>query len=186
MSGQTVRRKIGTAAQQDGADLRDVMAGVCAPVAIATTSTSGRPHGTTVSTFTWLSLTPPLVTIALHQKSDLLRLLRRTRRVGINLLSVHQEQLARDFAHDGVDRFSTAVWAEDHGLPMLHGSIGWVVCDSVRLVRGGDHDLVVGQVVHARHMHGPPLVYHERRFGTHSRFAEPELHVRLPRDATAS
>jgi flavin reductase (DIM6/NTAB) family NADH-FMN oxidoreductase RutF len=107
-----------------------------------------------------------MVTIALRQTSHLLYLLRKTGRLGINLLGVHQEQLARDFAQDGIDRFSTVAWAEDHGLPLLRGGIGWIVCDSVRLVRGGDHELVVGQVVHAEHVKSLPLVYRERQFGT--------------------
>ncbi|MBE3016053.1 flavin reductase family protein [Microbispora sp. NEAU-D428] len=144
----------------------DTCASVCTPVAIATSIWSGRPHGTTVSAFMSLSLTPPLVALALDRRSALLRTLRRAGRVGINVLTADQERLARVFARTDVDRFAGVAWTEDHALPRLAGQGGWIACEVVDLVRGGDHLIVVGHVLHAVPASAPPLVYHERAFGT--------------------
>ena len=44
---------------------RDAMARVAAPVTVVTTSVDGVPTGTTVSAFASLSITPPMVLLAL-------------------------------------------------------------------------------------------------------------------------
>jgi len=41
------------------------MGSVCTPVSVVTSYDSTRPHGTTVSAFCSLSLTPPMVLVAL-------------------------------------------------------------------------------------------------------------------------
>lgn len=150
------------------AEFRDVMAAVCSPVVVATSIHAGRPHGTTVSAFTSLSLSPPLVTVALNRRSNLLRMLRKTRKLGINILGRHQEQVAKAFAHEGADRFSSVSWTEDRGLPCIDDSAGWVVCDVTQLIRGGDHVIAIGCVTHATRTSTPPLIYHDRLFGTWS------------------
>jgi hypothetical protein len=62
---------------------RDVMATVCAPVTVVTTTTAdGKPYGTTVSAFASLSLDPPLVMIALGNRSGLLAHARASGRIG--------------------------------------------------------------------------------------------------------
>ncbi|TQS19102.1 flavin reductase family protein [Microbispora sp. KK1-11] len=144
----------------------DTCASVCAPVAIATSMWSDRPHGTTVSAFMSLSLTPPLVALALDQRSALLRTLRRSGRVGINILTADQERLARVFARTDVDRFTGVAWTEDNALPRLVGQGGWIACQVVDIVQGGDHLVVVGHVLHAVPASVSPLVYHNRTFGT--------------------
>ncbi|WP_334663337.1 flavin reductase family protein [Streptomyces cyaneofuscatus] len=54
----------------------------------------GRPHGTMVSAFAPLSLTPPMVLISLDQHSHLLAVIRRSGR----FLGAHQADLASAFA----------------------------------------------------------------------------------------
>jgi hypothetical protein len=39
------------------------------------------------------------------------------------------------------------------------------------MVAGGDHLIVVGLVGRAEARDGAPLVYHQREFGTHSRYS---------------
>ena len=46
-------------------DFREVMAGVPTPVSVVTTLTDGHPHGTTVSAFASLSMTPPMVLVSI-------------------------------------------------------------------------------------------------------------------------
>jgi len=53
----------------------------------------GRTHGTTVSAFCSLSAEPPLVLVALDKRSDLLALLRASRRFAVNVLAAGQEEI---------------------------------------------------------------------------------------------
>jgi len=152
---------------------RDMMAGVCAPVTVVTTMTSAGPHGTTVSSFSSLSLDPPLISAAFDRGSALLPQILATGRFGVNILGHAQHELATTFARRGGDRFAATRWFADHGLPRLAGAAGWLVCELDRSIEAGDHLLLFGLVVAASNRPGrAPLVYAHRTFGTHSRFAE--------------
>ncbi|HEV7975676.1 flavin reductase family protein [Amycolatopsis sp.] len=147
---------------------RAVMATVCTPVSVITAMDGQRPHGTTVSAFASLSLEPPMVLVALALNSDLLRLVRATRRFGVNVLGRHQADLAQNFARKGEDKFDDAEWCLAGGVPRLTGAPGWLVCQVTELVPGGDHLVALGAVIEAETGTGAPLTYHERRFGTHA------------------
>jgi len=149
------------------AAFRDVMASVATPVSVVTAFDGLRPHGTTVSAFASLSFDPVMVLVSLARTSRLLPLLRTGGRVGINLLSSLQGPIARDFAAKDRDRFESAQWHAEAEVPVLDGVVGWLACDITGLVPGGDHVIVLGEVVAAQGGPLPPLTYHQRRFGTH-------------------
>jgi flavin reductase (DIM6/NTAB) family NADH-FMN oxidoreductase RutF len=146
---------------------REAMAEVCGPVTIVTTMEDGRPHGTTVSAFTSLSLDPPMVSVALDRRSDLLAMVRRTGRLAVNVLSADQELLARRFARKGADKFDGIAWTADDGLPRLPGAIAWLRCSVLPVIEGGDHVIALARVDQVITLPGQPLTYHRRRFGTH-------------------
>ncbi|GAB3384541.1 flavin reductase family protein [Amycolatopsis echigonensis] len=158
----------------DGHRFRAVMAAVCAPVTIVTTtSAAGDPRGATVSSFTSLSLDPPLVSVAFDRRSALLAEIQAAGRFGVNLLGHGQDDLALRFATRGADRFGgDTAWFADDGLPRLRDAAGWVACDLERTVEAGDHLLIFGLVTALGRTELPPLVYAHRTFGTHSRFAD--------------
>ncbi|MGY1602480.1 flavin reductase family protein [Geodermatophilus sp. SYSU D00815] len=149
------------------AAFREVMAGVCTPVSVVTVLRHGRPHGTTVSAFASLSMAPPMLLVALDRGSELLARLAVGRPFGVNVLGAGQADLAAAFARKGPDRFAGARWVTDTGAPRLTGSPGWLACTVAQLVDGGDHVVVLGDVVRAAAADGPPLTYHARTFGTH-------------------
>jgi len=153
-------------------DFRDVMAGVCTPVSVVTTMDGARPHGTTVSAFSSLSMRPPMVLVALDRNSELLALVRRSGRFGLNVLACGQSGLAKRFAGKGNAKFDGVEWAPANGLPRLPGVTAWLACSVAEVVEGGDHLVVLGEVEAAQRGLAPPLTYHARTFGTHSRREE--------------
>ena len=152
---------------------REVMAGVCTPVSVVTALAGGTPHGTTVSAFASLSLNPPMVLVALDRGSDLLVMIRQTRHFGLNVLSSSQSALARAFARKGgAGKFAGVAWDVEAGVPRLPGGSGFLACDVVNFVEGGDHVVLLGLVRAADTDTGSPLTYHAREFGTHSALDE--------------
>jgi flavin reductase (DIM6/NTAB) family NADH-FMN oxidoreductase RutF len=137
----------------DAATFRAVMASVAAPVSVVTVMAGQRPHGSTVSAFTSLSLDPPMVLVSLARASD--------------LLAAGQAALARAFARKGDDKFDGVAWVPEAGVPRLPGCAGWLACAVEQVVPGGDHEVVLGRVIAAEHADFPPLTYHQRSFGTH-------------------
>ena len=144
---------------------REALGAVCAPVAVVT-SHDGRPHGTTVSAFSSLSLEPPLVLVALDRASDLLDMIRRSGRYGINVLAHDQGDIATRFARKGADKFDDVPWELDTDLPRLEGIGSWIACRLHDLIDGGDHVIAVGFVEHAEASPAHPLLYRQRAFGT--------------------
>lgn len=149
-------------------EFRAVMAGVATPVSVVTTLTDGAPHGTTVSAFASLSMTPPMVLVSLDRGSELLARLGHGSVFGVNVLGSDQAALALAFARKGSDKFTGVDWAPDAGAPRLAGSPGWLACTVSQLVEGGDHVIVLGEVQRAATTAAAPLTYHARTFGTHA------------------
>jgi flavin reductase (DIM6/NTAB) family NADH-FMN oxidoreductase RutF len=151
---------------------RDAMRYVPMPVAVITTLVGDAPHGTTVSAFGSLSLEPPMIYAALDVRSDLLELVRRTRRFGVNVLAASQRDLALAFARKGVDKFDGVEWRIEDGLPRLPSTATWIACDVDRLFARGDHVVALGTVVGVEPSALAPLVYYDRHFGTYLEAAD--------------
>ena len=146
------------------------MAGVCAPVAVITTTEPEGPYGATVSSLASLSLRPALISIALDRGSSLLTHILSSRRFGVNILCSGQDEMAMLFAKRGADRFGCCDWSTVDGLPRLDGVAGWAACELHQQVEAGDHLLLIGEVTRAVSSPRAPLIYGHRIFGTHSRF----------------
>jgi flavin reductase (DIM6/NTAB) family NADH-FMN oxidoreductase RutF len=112
---------------------------------------------------------PPMVAVALDGKSELLGLVRQTRRFGLNVLSCDQISLARQFASKGRDKAEGTVWSIDNGSPRLAGVSGWLACKVADVVAGGDHWIVLGSVMAATAGCTTPMTYHASTFGRHSK-----------------
>lgn len=147
---------------------RDLMAHVAAPVAVVTATHDGVPYGTTISAFTSLSMTPPLILACLERSSRTLQIVSSTQRFGINILASMQPGIALAFSRKGgPEKFRDIAWQPDRELPRIEGVAGWVACRLHQLVDGGDHLIMLGDVETAERLSTDPLVYHRRVFGTH-------------------
>jgi len=148
---------------------REVMASVCTPVSVVTAMSGDLPHGTTVSAFISLSMNPPMVLVSLDLGSELLAVVRMTGRFGLNVLGRDQSALAVKFARKGgAGKFADVPWEADGGVPRIPGAGGFLVCSVARLVPGGDHIVIFGDVIAASATPTPPLTYHSRAFGTYT------------------
>jgi flavin reductase (DIM6/NTAB) family NADH-FMN oxidoreductase RutF len=143
---------------------RDVFGSVPTPVAVVTTMRAGQPYGTTVSAFCSLSLEPPLVLVSLDRSSRLLREIRRTRRLCINVLAAGQEDLAVRFARKDADKFAGLEWLAKHELPVLPGCRSWVTAAVQRVVAAGDHMTISALIFDAQVNDAAPMLYHARSF----------------------
>ncbi|MGK2876472.1 MAG: flavin reductase family protein [Nocardioides sp.] len=148
-------------------DFRLAMRNVAAPVSVVTAYIGGQPFGTTVSAFDSLSMDPPMMTVALQDTSYLLGHLNVGTVLGVNVLSAEQAPLAMKFAVRDADRFAGVDWELVDGAPQITGSHSWFVLSVSQMVRGGDHIVIVGDVIGAAQGQGRPLTYHDRIFGTH-------------------
>lgn len=161
-------RTVDATASTLAAQFRDAMSQVAGPVCVVTTADEHGPHGTTVSSFMSLSMTPPMIVLSLDKTSRLLGKVTIGGRLGVNILASDQHLLASRFAGKSDDKFDGIEWFTDSDAPRLEGCHAWVAVDTRELVQGGDHVVVLGEVVAAHACEGhEPLTYHDRKFGTH-------------------
>lgn len=162
--------EIGSERRVDAPAFRAALSRVASAVSVVTTAVDGVPHGTTVSAFTSLSLEPPMVVVALDQRSDLLAKLTTGSRVGLTVLAAHQDQIALRFARKGDDKFAGVPWHLVDGAPALTDGLAWIAGRVDRLIPAGDHVLALIDVVAASSNDHAPLTYWQRTFGTHKAF----------------
>lgn len=131
-------------------------------VAVVTTlDGDGRPFGLTMSAVTSLSLRPQQFLICVDRAADSLPALERSGLFCINLLARGQEDVSRRFASKSADKFAGVPHRQlaGSGLPVLGGVIGFVACRVAAMLPGGDHVIVIGDVLQAEAHGGEPLVH---------------------------
>jgi flavin reductase (DIM6/NTAB) family NADH-FMN oxidoreductase RutF len=130
-------------------------------VTIATVMDSeGVPHGLTVSSFTSVSLAPPLVSICLGHAVSLIELFRASNHFGINILTEGQRPLSDHFARKGHDRFEGVSWTPgETGVPLIYDVLAAIECQVEQRIPVGDHDIFVGRMVAMRVTEGAPLLH---------------------------
>jgi flavin reductase (DIM6/NTAB) family NADH-FMN oxidoreductase RutF len=124
---------------------------------------TGRPHGMTVSAFTSVSIAPPLVLVCIDRAATMLPLFGRSAAFGVNLLAAGQAELSRRFADEAMElRFDGVDWAPGPwSAPWLAHAHANLTCQVAQRHTAGDHEILVGHVVAARHAADTePLVYH--------------------------
>src|SRR5690348_597092 len=125
------------------------------------------PAGFTATSFTSVSLRPPLVSFCLGRTASSWPAVTRADHVAVHLLGQAQQQLARTFATSDVDRFAAPTqWRlGPYRVPILAGTLGWLLCRVVQRVSAGDHTVVLAEPLLAEPGGGgAPLLYHDGRY----------------------
>ena len=146
-------------------------------VTVILTEKDGEVHGMTANAVTSLSLDPTLIIVCPSKSAHLESLLLEEVTFTVNILGDHQEALSNYFAAGtGDPEFNFEPWPIADKSPRLGGCIGALACRVYRRYEGGDHRIVVGEVLDtyiAEEPHWPLLYfgsgYHfpSRREATH-------------------
>ncbi|QXJ23399.1 flavin reductase family protein [Actinomadura graeca] len=120
----------------------------------------GTPVGCTISAFCSLSLDPPLVLVCIGRDRRMHDNLAAADGFVVNVLAARQGEIALAFAGRSAARFAgLPAGAGRLGLPCIHGAVARLECRRHSILPGGDHAIVVGEVVDAVHSPGEPLLY---------------------------
>src|SRR4249919_3293775 len=137
-------------------DYRDVLTRFATGVTVVTTleeSADGpQPWGTTVNSFTGISLDPPLVMVAIGQERSIHPIIERTQRFSVNILGEDSQALSDCFAGAPSSLPREAFCNADYvlgetGLPVLDAAIAYLSCEVERVIEAGDHTMYLGRVV---------------------------------------
>jgi flavin reductase (DIM6/NTAB) family NADH-FMN oxidoreductase RutF len=152
----------------DEESLRDALARLPAGVVLVSTRDSGGFRGLTVTSFTSVSLGPPLILVCLDRLAATRDAVVGHGAFTASLLSRGQQFLADRFS--GQAPAADPAWREvphhlgENGLPIVDGAVAWVECQVHSRQEAGDHEIVVGAVTAVGRGGGEPLVHWERGY----------------------
>jgi len=126
-------------------------------------------HGMTVSSFTSLSLEPPLVMVSLEQTAITTLLIQSSGTFGVSILANGQQAISDRFAGRIVeisDKFAGLEWtALSTGAPLLVDALASFDCRVVSTHPVGTNLLIIGEVIAVRSGNNSyPLIYFERDY----------------------
>jgi flavin reductase (DIM6/NTAB) family NADH-FMN oxidoreductase RutF len=127
------------------------------------------PWGLTANSFTSVSLDPPVVSVCIAKSGRVFPTLSMSGHFAVNILSAAQQALALHFASNVENRFTDTDWTAGQTAPLLPGASAHLDCIVHNRVDAGDHEILLGRVVHYNHAPIPPLVYCRGQF-----FAAPQ------------
>lgn len=124
----------------------------------------GQVHGMTANSFTSVSLDPLLILICVSQTAQLLPLLNRRKRFGVNILKDSQQALSEYFAQtEDNPALETNLgiqyrWTQS-GIPLLEDALVHLACIVVASYIAGDHTIFIAEIESLELFDGEPLLY---------------------------
>lgn len=133
-------------------------------ITVVSSEHQGYRHGMTVSSFTSVSLDPPLVLVSLEHGRTTYHLIERSGKFGVSVLSQQHREISERFAgrqteqddrFAGLDTFTLV-----SNIPLLVGSLSALDCQVVSSYDVGTHTLFIGEVLSVSNsISGAPLIY---------------------------
>ncbi|MBZ5734414.1 flavin reductase family protein [Nocardioides sp. TRM66260-LWL] len=150
----------------DPARLRQAFGTFPSGVVAVAAEVDGALTGLAASSFTSVSLDPPLVSFSVANTSKTWPDLRRARHLGLSVLADHHGAVCRRLAGPVEHRFDdVAVTVSDDGAVTLDDAVARFDCTLYREVEAGDHTLVLLRLHGVDHGDASPLVFHRSGFG---------------------
>lgn len=134
---------------QDQKWFRRVLGQFPTGVTAVTAVSSGKPVGMVVGSFTSVSLDPPLVAFLPGKNSTTWPQIQAAGSFCVNVLGADQENACQAMMSKSDDKFASLEWqpSESTGSPALNNAVAWIDCRIEQVFDGGDHWIVIGEVV---------------------------------------
>lgn len=140
----------------------------CFPTGVTVVTTrngQGKCIGMTANSFSSVSLEPPLVLWSIARQAPSFPVFQTAKGFAINILSVQQEELSRQFATASEDKFAGVMWREGgDGVPVLADCTAFFECTLAATYPGGDHEIILGKVRHYGWSEREPLAFGGGRY----------------------
>jgi len=154
------------APQRTSHDPRDFRSALgCFPTGVCLVTTlgpEGKPEGLTISSFSSVSLDPPMVLWSLARTASSAPVFRDTEFFAVNVLAKDDAALSTHFSRSAENKFSAFAHRFSAGLggsPVLKGAVATFECHSRHRYYGGDHIIVIGNVERYAWNETPSLIF---------------------------
>jgi len=104
--------------------------------------------GATISSFSSVSLDPPLILFSIGRHSKAFTAWQSVDHFAVNILNENQSAISTRFARALIDKWDGVKMRPGiAGVPLLSDALAWIECRSYAKHDGGDHLIIVGQVL---------------------------------------
>jgi flavin reductase (DIM6/NTAB) family NADH-FMN oxidoreductase RutF len=119
-----------------------------------------------ISSFTSVSLDPPLVLVCVAHTSSTWQQLAALDRLGVSVLGSTHEGGCRALSSKDPDRFASIDWrTTELGAVFIEGASAWLDCEVEQIHEAGDHKIVLLRIHDLdSDVEVAPLVFHASRF----------------------
>ncbi|EEW25456.1 flavin reductase family protein [Rhodobacter ferrooxidans] len=124
------------------------------------------PMGFTANSFSALSLAPPLVLWAVAKASRRAAAFAAAPHFAVHVLAKAQGDLSARFAGGGAGFAGLPALRNPEGVPLLQGCLARFDCAHHACHDGGDHLIIVGQVLRFEQDSGAPLIFNQGVYGS--------------------
>lgn len=131
----------------EGRALRNVLGRFATGVTVITVMADGQPRGMTANAFMSGSLNPPLVMVSVAKSARTHAAIEATGTFGVSILAADQRDFASCFAGRDVPFGGAFEFHAD--IPVIGGSLAWLVAHVHATHVVGDHTVFVGEVQRA-------------------------------------
>jgi flavin reductase (DIM6/NTAB) family NADH-FMN oxidoreductase RutF len=134
-------------------------------VTVIATSANGERFGLTSNSFASVSLDPPLVLWSIRRESKSFAAFAACSHFSVNILADDQIELSQRFARSGPDKFRDIDWRAGEGdAPLFAGVAASFECVRSQTHDGGDHLILVGEVLRYSRYDRQPLLFVKGRY----------------------
>ena len=144
-------------------DYRNTIGLFATGVTVVLAAKEGDVRGMTANAVTSLSLDPTLLLFCPAKDARISSYCEIGSSFTVNILGAHQERISNHFAGDDTEPEPVFVeWDEAGDAPRIAGSLACIGCKTRAIHDGGDHWIVVGEVVALHQDSDPaePLLFH--------------------------
>ena len=146
-------------------EFRDALGQFATGVAVVTADVDGTLLGSTISSFNSVSLSPPLVLFSLARSAQTFELWLQAKHFGVTVLAEHEVELSNRFARGGAEKWTgLSPTRGEHGVPLLRGGLAAFECATYAVHHGGDHEIILGQVLAFHRREAAPLLFFSGKY----------------------
>jgi flavin reductase (DIM6/NTAB) family NADH-FMN oxidoreductase RutF len=146
-------------------EFRQALGQFATGVTVVTAASETGPIAMTVNSFTSVSLDPPLILWCPAHVSERHDAFAKAPHFAIHVLKEGQMDLARHFAKNGADFSPIDLINGAHDVPLFEDCLARFECATHTVHAGGDHSIIIGEVLRVTLDPGAPLAFQAGHFG---------------------
>ncbi|MGN7618548.1 MAG: flavin reductase family protein [Ehrlichia sp.] len=133
---------------------------------VTTVGRDGVRCGITVNSFNSVSLVPPMVLFSIERSASRFEVFNSCSKFVVNILTDKQKGISQGFAECNMKDWEDFSCNVIEGIPIIDGAMSYIYCVKKHVYDGGDHKIIVGQVIDCSKLNndGSPLIYYRGKY----------------------